>query len=189
MAIRIKSRWHQSERNTSRNKTYADHASALTFIVWRLSLEGARSLHGEGFDYLSDRERIAVITEFLGFLVQCVDRLAHQRLPDQDREVLVNALGYGLGVQMQDNLTDIAGPGHYYDAFVDALNTRLDEYSRTSFEASGPGFDALRVFGAGVLAIMGETQTNRWVIDQIMHIAGPEVYEKTRDALANLLDS
>ena len=50
----------------------------------------------------------------------------------------------------------------------------------------GPGFDARRYFGRQVLDLMGETQTNRWVIDQIMQLDAPELYEKLRDAHANL---
>lgn len=187
MAIRIKSRWHQSDRNQGQAKHMHDHASALAFIAWRLSLEGAKELHGEGFDFLSDRERIGVITEFLAFLVQCVDRLAHTRLSEAKREQLINALGHKLAEQMQDNLEDIAGPGAYREAFIAALNERLDEYSRTSFDHNGPGFDAIRTFGAGVLGVMGNSQTNRWVIDQIMQINAHDLYEKIEPAFQNLL--
>ena len=91
---------------------------------------------------------------------------------------------------MQDNLTDIAGPGNYTAPFIAALNERLSAYSRTSFEPdTGPGFDSVRLFGANVLAVMGETQTNRWVIDHIMEIDAPDVYEKFSAALRNLLPS
>ena len=186
MAIRIKSRWHVSSRNQSRPKYLDDHASALAFIAWRLSLEGARELHGEGYDYLGDHERIAVITEFAAFLLQCVDRQAYGRLQDRSREYLINALAHRLAEQMQDNLTDIAGPGNYRAPFITTLNEILAEYGRTAFADDGPEFDNLRVFGANVLNIMGETQTNRWVIDQIMQVDGPDVYEKIRDAYNNL---
>lgn len=190
MALRIKSRWHNSGRHTTLSKAVADHASALAFIIWRLSLDGARALHGEGFEYLGDYERIGVITEFVAYLVQLTDRLAHGQMEDPSRDVLVNALAHRLADQIQDNLTDIAGPGNYHAPFIEALNARLTSYSTTSFEVeTGPGFDGLRVFGARVLEIMGETQTNRWVIDQIMQIDGPDLYEKLKPAFANLLGS
>ena len=113
MAVRIKSRWHHSGRNEPRAKGFADSAGALAFIVWRLSLEHARTLHREGFDYASDRERIGVISEFCAFAVQLVDRLVHGRIDDEARAELVVALGRRLADQMQDNLVDIAGPGRY----------------------------------------------------------------------------
>ena len=190
MALRIKSRWHNSGRHITLSKAVDEHASALAFIIWRLSLDGARDLHGEGYEYLSDYERIGVITEFVAYLVQLTDRLAHGPLDDESRDVLVNALAHRLADQMQDNLCDIAGPGNYRAPFIKALNARLKSYSSTSFDAeTGPGFDGLRLFGARVLEIMGETQTNRWVIDQIMQIDGPDLFDKLRPAFANLLGS
>lgn len=190
MPLRIKSRWHNSGRHLTLNKAVDDHASALAFIIWRLSLDGARDLHGEGYEYLSDYERIGVITEFVAYLVALTDRLAHGQLSDPAREVLLNALAHRLADQMQDNLSEIAGPGNYHSPFIEALNDRLARYSSTSFDVeSGPGFDCLRVFGARVLEIMGETQTNRWVIDQIMQIDGPDLYDKLKPAFANLLGS
>ena len=111
MAVRIKSRWHHSERNEARRKSFADAAGALAFIVWRLSVEHAKEIHREGFDYASDRERIRVISEYCAFAVQLVDRLAHRRIGDEARAVLVVALGRRLADLMQDNLLDVAGPG------------------------------------------------------------------------------
>ena len=190
MVLRIKSRWHNSGRHVTLSKAVDDHASAMAFIIWRTSLEGARNLHGEGYEYLGDYERIGVINEFVAYCVQLTDRLAHGRMDDASRDALVTALAHRLADQMQDNLTDIAGPGNYRAPFIEALNGRLRSYSTTSFDAAtGPGFDGLRVFGARVLEILGETQTNRWVIDQIMQIDGPDLYDKLNGAFANLLGS
>ena len=54
MAIRIKSTWHDSERNRPASKTTEDNAGALAFIAWRLSLESAKklrdALEAMGFD-------------------------------------------------------------------------------------------------------------------------------------------
>ena len=48
MAIRIKSNW---SKTVKRQKTSEDIASALSYISWKLSLDKARNLHGEDFDY------------------------------------------------------------------------------------------------------------------------------------------
>ena len=189
MAIRIKSRWHHSERNEARRKGFADSAGALAFIVWRLSVEHAKDLHREGFDYASDRERIRVISEFCAYAVQLVDRLAHQRIDDGARAALVVALGRRLADLMQDNLFDIAGPGEYRAPFVEMLNERLDDYARFEFDAEEPGFEALRYFGDRVMRSMGVNQTNRWVMDQIMVVAAPDVFERISRSLDNLLSS
>ena len=95
MAIRIKSSWHESDRNKPTEKTLEDNAGALAFIAWRLSLESAKKLHREGFEYRSDKERVGVISEFLAFQIQLADRLTFDRLGDEDREAFINALGSG----------------------------------------------------------------------------------------------
>lgn len=188
LALRIKSKWHASGRNQPTSKGLEDNAGALAFITWRVSLEGAKKLHGEGFDYLSDKERIGVISEFVAFLVQSADRLVFEFLNDDARQTFINALGQRLADQVQDNLTDIAGPGNYRAPFIALLNERLAAYSELTFENREPGFDFIRHFGYQVLKLMGETQTNRWVIDQIMEIDGPEAFEKLRSALHNLFE-
>ena len=187
MAVRIKSRWHHSGRNEPRAKGFADSAGALAFIVWRLSLENARTLHREGFDYASDRERIGVISEFCAFAVQLVDRLVHGRIDDEARAELVVALGRRLADQMQDNLVDIAGPGRYRAPFVELLNDRLDDYARFAFDRDEPGFESLRYFGDRVMRTMGVSQTNRWVMDQVMVVSAPEMFEKVSKSVDDLL--
>ena len=49
MAIRIKSKW---SKTVKRSKTPEDFGSALSFISWRLSLDKAKTLHGEDFELM-----------------------------------------------------------------------------------------------------------------------------------------
>ena len=189
MAIRIKSTWHRSQRNKPSQKSLDDNASALAFITWRLSLEGAKKLHGEGFNYLTDKERVGVISEFVAFLLHSADRLAYAQLDDDDRERFINALGQQLANQIQDNLVDIAGPGNYRQPFIALLNERLAGYAEQTFRDAEPGYDFLRYFGSQVLRIMGEDQTNRWVIDQIMDLQAPEAFKQLKKSMANLFTS
>ena len=189
MAIRIKSRWHHSARNEAVHKTFADSAGALAFIIWRLSVEHAKDIHRDGFDYASDRERIRVLSEYCAFAVQLVDRLAHRRIDDEARAVLVVALGRRLADQMQDNLLDIAGPGEYRAPFVEMLNERLDDYARFEFDEEEPGFESLRYFGNRVMRSMGVSQTNRWVMDHVMEISAPELSAKISKSVDELLAS
>lgn len=186
MAYRIKSRWHQSGKTAPSKKSLEDIASALAYITWRLALEGAKRLHGEGFDYLSDRERVQVITEYVTFLLACSDRLAYEILDDEDRSVFINSFGQRLADQMQDNVTDIAGPGNYREPFIQLMNQRLDGYSQTKFRAEEPGYDFTRYFGKSVLEIMGSDQTNKWVINQVMEVDAPVVFKKFKKSLFDL---
>ena len=189
MAIRIKSKWHHSGRNEAQRKTFADSAGALAFIVWRLSVEHAKEIHREGFDYASDRERIHVISEYCAFALQLVDRIAHRRIDDEARAMLVVALGRRIADLMQDNLLDVAGPGEYRAPFVEMLNARLDDYARFDFDPAEPGFEALRYLGDRVMRSMGVSQTNRWVMDHVMEVSAPELFEKVSRSVENLIES
>jgi len=185
---RIKSTWHSSERNLAPNKTLEDMAGAVAFIAWRIALESAKDLHREQYNYDSDQQRAAVIAEFLAFLVQVTDRLAHEMLEDGERSTLINALGRRLADHIQDNLLDLFGPGEYRGPFIDTLNERLQDYAGFSFENGVPGYDFMRYFGDRVLRIMGDDQTNRWVIDQIMDSSAPEAVKHLTKSFRNLFE-
>ena len=187
MAIRTKDKWHQSRRNHPTSKSLEDSAGALAFIGWRVALDKAQNLNREGFRYDSDIERVGVISEFVAFEIQVADRLAYEFLDDDDRTAFINALGQRFANHMQDNLSDLDGPRNYRDAFVALLNVRLSDYATLTFEDGEPGFDFLRYLGAKVLGIMGDDQTNRWVLDQIVTVEAPEVAEKIRESVFNLL--
>nr|VFK24068.1 MAG: hypothetical protein BECKMB1821G_GA0114241_100718 [Candidatus Kentron sp. MB]VFK34099.1 MAG: hypothetical protein BECKMB1821I_GA0114274_10613 [Candidatus Kentron sp. MB]VFK76738.1 MAG: hypothetical protein BECKMB1821H_GA0114242_10723 [Candidatus Kentron sp. MB] len=186
LGYRVKNTWHQSDRNRPSEKTLEDNAGAIAYIIWRSSLEGAKKIHGEGFEYLSDQERVGVINEFVAFLVQSTDRLVFERLEDEDRGIFINFVGKRLADQIQDNLVDIAGPGNYRRPFIAMLNERLADYATLSFQDGQPGYDFMRYFGDRVLKTMPTNQTNRWVIDQVMDLSGPFVFKKLKESLHNL---
>ena len=189
MAIRIKDKWHRSERNRSTYKSLQDSAGALAFIGWRVALDRAQNLNSEGFRFDSDVERVGVISEFVAFAIQVADRVAYDFLDDADREIFVNALGLRFADHMQDNLSDLDGPRNYRDAFIALMNERLEDYSTLTFEAGEPGFDFLRYAGARVLGVLGDDQTNRWVLDQVIAVEAPEIAAKIKKSVLNLLSA
>lgn len=183
MALRIKSRWH----GDGASKSMEEKAGALAFIIWRIALHDAKQLHGEGYVYESDSQRVTVIAEFLAFLLHLADRIAHGFLEDAGRTHLITALGRGLAGHVQDNLTDLFGPGDYQESFIATLNERLSDYAELSYdEEGGPSYGIYRYFGERVMSAMGPAFTNRWVIDQVMDIQGPEAYEKFKKAMLEL---
>ena len=129
-----------------------------------------------------------MISELCAFCLQVVDRMAHARMRDDERQELVTSLAHRLSDQIQDNLTEIAGPGAYRRPFIDLLNRRMADYARCSFEKDEPGFDFYRQLGQGALEVMGESQANRWVMDQTMEIVGPELVGQLQKSVGNLLD-
>ncbi len=187
MAIRIKNKWHRSQRNRPTPKSLKDSAGALAFIGWRIALDKAQNLNREGFRFDSDIERVGVISELVAFEIQVADRLAYEFLSDDDRALFINALGQRFADHMQDNLSELDGPRNYRDPFIALLNERLDDYAKLTFSNGEPGFDFLRYLGAKVLGVLGDDQTNRWVLDQVVAVEAPEIAEKIGASVFNLL--
>ena len=101
MALRIKSRWHDDDAERSLEEI----AGALAFISWRIAKDKAINLHGEDFVYENDEQRMGVITEYLLFQLQVVDRIAHisLELETKDRKQLVIKLAKHLAGHLQEN--------------------------------------------------------------------------------------
>jgi len=185
---RLKNTWHESERNEASARSLDDIASALAFIIWRVALESAKDLHRERFNYASDQQRSAVIAEFLAFLLQIVDRLTFDMLEHEERSQVINATAAKLAEHLQDNLLDLFGPGDYRPSFIATLNERMQDYAEFTFQDQEPDYDFMRYFGDRVLRILGDDQTNRWVIDQIMEVTGPEALRHVRQSVFNLFE-
>ena len=186
MALRIKSRWHDDDAERSLEEI----AGALAFISWRIAKDKAINLHGQDFVYQSDRQRFDVIEEYLVFQLQIVDRLAALELDmgDDDRRRLVVTLAKHLAAHLNDNALDIFGPGDHVPAFVDKLNRRGAEYAELNYTQDGPSYPFMRHLGYEIQQIMGDSQENRWVIDQVMDRDGIDIDREIRRAVRNLFE-
>jgi len=183
MALRIKSHWHDEDRERS----LEDIGGALGINAWRLAKDKAINLHGEDFVYDSDEQRMAVIMEFLIFQVQIVDRLAYEVLSEQERRRLILAMALSGASQVQSNGVDLFGPGDHGKAFLDRLNQRAEDYSEFGLTQDGPSYPFTRLLGHEIQQIMGVGAQNRWVIDQVMDVDGPEIFKKLRRAFTDLI--
>jgi hypothetical protein len=184
LAIRIKSSWHDEDSERSPDEV----GGALAFIAWRLALDKAITLHGENFVYANDQQRLAVIAEYLAFAIQIVDRIVHSMLDNEYRVALITALGKKLAAHYQDNSFDLLGPGDYTSSFIELINQRSSDYAEFNFTDEGPSYPFMRHLGFEIQQIMGTEHENRWVIDQVMDVDGPEVYKQLSRAVSNLLD-
>ncbi len=191
---RIKDRWHNStpedaSRNVLAEKALEEQASALAYIIWRQALNAAINLHAEDFRYDDDIQRIAVINEFVAFQIQHVDRLFHQFAEtEQERQTLMLELCNKVAEQVQDNLTDIDGPRNYRQPFLNLLNERFETYATLTYQGREPSFECLRYLGNNVLLVLGDDQTNRWVIDHIIAIEAPDLTAQIGKSLDRLFD-
>jgi hypothetical protein len=185
LPLRIKSRWNKDGEHS-----LEEIAGALAFISWRLSQSKAINLHGEDFIYEDDQQRMAVITEYLIFQLQIIDRLAQQELElnDEDRQQLVIAVAKKQAEIIQDNSIDIFGSGDYIQPFFALVNQRAEEYAEYRYTTDGPSYPFLRQLGYEIQQVMGDSQTNRWVIDQVMDRDGPEIDRKIAPAMRDLFE-
>jgi len=184
LALRLKSHWH----NEDGGRSMEEIGAAIAFNAWRIALDKAINLHGENFVYETDRQRLDVIAEYLIFEAQLVDRLVHGALPDESRRELITALALRMAEHFADNARDLLGPGDYADAFIARFNERSVEYAEFNFTDEGPSYPFMRHLGFEIQQIMGTEHENRWVIDQVMDMDGPEVYKLVTRITRDLLE-
>jgi len=109
-------------------------------------------------------------------------------LSDEDRQLLVIATAKKQGEIIQDNSLDLFGEGDYIQPFFELINQRASEYAEYNYTADGPSYPFLRHLGYEIQQIMGESQENRWVIDQVMDRDGPEIDRKIAPAMRDLFE-
>ncbi|MCG7946795.1 MAG: hypothetical protein N0E55_07005 [Candidatus Thiodiazotropha taylori] len=185
MAIRIKSQWHDEDATRSADEI----GGAIAFIAWRIALDKAITLHGENFVYHNDQQRLAVIAEYLIYEVQIADRLIHPMGDDENRVAIITALVMKLADHYRDNAVELLGDGDHANHLIGLYNERSAEYAEFNFSDQGPSYPFLRHLGYEIQQVMaGDEHDNRWVIDQVMDVDGPEVYKQLSRAIRNLFD-
>jgi hypothetical protein len=184
VALRIKSHWW----NDDQERSLPEIASALAFIAWRIAVDKAINLHCERFIYESDRQRLDVIEEYLVFLIQIADRMSHGMLEDENRRTLITQFAKKVFEHIQDNAQDLLGPGDYGSPFITRLNSRSEEYADYQLAEDGPSYAFLRHLGFEIQCVMGETEENRWVIDQVMDKDGWDAYKRFAKAFRDLFE-
>jgi hypothetical protein len=183
VATRIKNQWHKEDRARSTKEV----AGAIAFNSWKLAMDKAISLQDERFRYHSGQQQMDVLSEYLIFQTQIIERLTHERLDDEQRRELITAVVLRLAELVQENSAEMFGSGDYRSPFIEKFNQRAAEYSELGFSDEGPSYPFLRHLGYQVQCVMGESQENRWVIDQVMDKDGPEVYKQLKSATRHML--
>lgn len=166
----VKTRW----RKKGAPRSLADRAGVIGANIWKISLEIFRHMEKEEFRFGSDQLVTEVMTEFIAFLVQLVDRAVYRRVSDADRATLIGETVHHLAATMENNQRDLLGPGEYRKPFIDLLNARFEEYAGFDYPGGEPGFACLRFFAAKISDVMAGSG-NKWVIEQVMDIEAPEM--------------
>ncbi|MDA1118194.1 MAG: hypothetical protein O2979_09335, partial [Proteobacteria bacterium] len=141
----VKTRWRKKGA-----RSLAERAGVIGANLWKLSLEIFKHMEKEGFRFGSDRLVTSVLTEFIAFSVQLVDRAVYGKLSEAERATLVAEVVGHLAATMENNQLDLFGPGEYRKPFVDALNARFEEYAGFECPGGEPGYPCLRFFATRV---------------------------------------
>ena len=176
MALRLKSHWH----NEDAARSLEEIGGAIAFNAWKIAVDKAINLHGEKYIYSGDKQRLAVISEYLIFQAQIIDRQTQSTLDGKERQTLITSLVLKMADHMDDNSRELLGSGDYHSPFIELFNQRSAEYSELGFTDEGPSYPFMRHLGYEIQQIMEGGQENRWIIDQVMDKDGPEVYKQLK---------
>jgi hypothetical protein len=181
MALRFKTKW-----NTKGPKTLADRASVIGVTIWRVSQEACKRMEKEGFPLGTDAQFVAVLTEFIAFLLPITDRIVYGQLSEDDRQTFINALGTHLARTAESNIVDYLGAGDHISGFIAIMNARAAEYAEFDYGATGPSYAFLRYLGDKVSDAMAATES-KWVLEHVMEIEAPEVIKTVRRVVGEVL--
>lgn len=187
--MRIKSQWFRqgSARPPEQN------ASAMAFITWRVGQNMLAQMRSAHFDIEIGTQYFAFTREVLVFLIQVIERMAHERMDEAARGAFMPALVQRVAQVLQENEDSLlgappAGQASHYAGFIDQYNLLADHYADFSFGPLGPDFSFVRYLGHRIEALMPE-KDRHWVVDQIMAIEVPEAVQILQRSIQDVLST
>ena len=127
--MRIRDRWPAREHSVS----IEENAGALAYVCWQVALDGTKQLHAQEFNYHDDAQRVAVISEYLVFLIHICDRISSTRLQPGDREHFIIELTQSCAGHLHRNAEEVLGPGDYTESFINTFNVRSKDFSQCKY--------------------------------------------------------
>lgn len=195
MALRIKTKWHESKRvhkgkrNRSHKKTLNDRAGVIAFNVWKVAQLHYNNLRGEGFRYATEEQGMGTLLEFLAFLLQVVDRMIYGQVPEEERPGFINEVARNLARNLQANREDLLGPGDHAAPFIALLNERSEEYASCTFADGEPGYGFKMVLASHIEELLSKDKdmNNKWALEHVLEIEIPEAIKVLKGIVANAL--
>lgn len=194
--MRLKTHWFKP----GAEKSPAEQASAMAFIVFRVAQNLLKRMRGADFDIDAGPAYFAFLREVLVFLVALTDRLAHARLDGQARVEFTVALVRHLARTLQDNEDHLlgappAGEPSHADTFIDLVNEVSGHYAEFGADprsdlptgAFEPDFAFVRYLGHRLEPTLPE-KDRRWVIEQVMAAEAPEAIATVQRSMRDLYD-
>ena len=180
MAIRIKNQWFKADKPKSARET----ASAMAFIVWRVTQNMVKQMREAKFDIDVGPAYFAFMREALGFLCQVVDRMAFETLPAKERTEFTPALVVRVAEILEESEQEwlgnpASGQESWRNQFIDLCNDLGDVYSEFGHGPEGPDFAFVRCFGSRLEEVL-PLKDRHWVKDQVMAYEVPEALDMVK---------
>ena len=123
------------------------------------------------------------------FLSHLADRIAFQQMDNDQRKIFVNTFVHESARHLQRNAEEILGAKDHKGRLIELLAMRNEDYNQYTANFGEPSYGMLRSFGHKVQEWMGNDQINRWAIDQVIQIDGPEAALTLKETIDSLFQS
>ena len=141
--MRLKSQWFK----TDTPKTPQQAAGAMAFIVWRVAHNTLTQMRSAQFDIDIGPPYFAFMREWLVFLIQVTDRMAHARMARDERVAFTTALVQRVADHLADNENNLLGaPPPGAGQLPGPLHRPVSTSCRRTMPISAIGADEARDF-------------------------------------------
>jgi hypothetical protein len=150
-------------------------------------------MRGARFDIDIGAVYFAFLGEWLVFLVQVADRMAHARMGADERVAFTTALVRRVAdhlAENQDRLMGLppAGEESHQGRFIYLYNELCTHYAEFGHAQDGPDFAFMRYLGHRIEQLM-PPKDQAWAVDQVVSVEAPEAVQMLQRSLADALSS
>ena len=181
--LRVKTTWFKKEGERPPEEV----ATVMASMLWRLADKAIDNLSKADYDIITPQRGFKIIAELTCFLVHYMDRLAFDRLDDEQRQELISATGIRLAEVMEQNILDFnegaRDPDYdYQEGYIELLNKRMQDYAEFAeftLPNGKPAFQPSRFLSLMIREDM-EKSDQSWIQDQLMDIEVPAMMEMAK---------
>ncbi|MDH5547538.1 MAG: hypothetical protein OEZ43_18305 [Gammaproteobacteria bacterium] len=184
--MRLKSGWF----NKDKPRSIAELGDVMGFNLWSIAVNRVKHMEGQGFKVNLPAQTLAVIGEYLFFLMQKIDRYVYSRLPQEQRNAFIQSLAKKLINTMVENQFDAHGAGDYATPFIVRMNEALGAYARfdDARDESEASYPSLVYLGDSIENLVKDLNQG-WVKEQVIEIEGLGAVESLMRVLPRIVES
>lgn len=180
--MRVKKKWFKDEKPRS----LEDNAGVIAFHCWQIAVERIKAMEGEGFFINLPEATIAVISEYMAFLIHITDRRSYTLLEPSQREKFMSAMANKLIDILEDNCRDAKTAFVNRQTLVTLFNKRFGNYAEMPFDGDHPSYSMYRYLGHNIAQSLGQ-EHQKWVVERVIDVEAPAAVELLKRTLGRFL--